>query len=205
MTAQPKAHTHTAGPAWDIAHLFPLQGAWSEGDYLALTNQTSRLVELSEGCVEVLAMPTRSHQRIVLFLYRLLFHVLELPGLASVFVAPLRVRLWQGKIREPDLVVMLAANRDREREDCFEGADLVIEVVSPDDPARDLVTKRDEYARAGIAEYWIVEPLAQQISVLRLEEQRYHEHARGTRGDTVDSALLPHLRVDVSVLDAAQH
>lgn len=194
-----------AGPAWEVAHLFPLQGAWGEGDYLALTRQTNRLVELSEGCVEVLAMPTRSHQRIVLFLYRLLFQLLELPGLASVFVAPLRVRLWQGKIREPDIVVMLAAHRDREHEDCFEGADLVIEVVSPDDPARDLVTKRDEYARAGIPEYWIVEPHAQQITVLRLEEQRYHEHARGGRGAAVESALLPVLRAEVSaVLDAAQ-
>jgi hypothetical protein len=56
------------------------------------------------------------------------------------------------------------------------GADLVIEVVSPDDPQRDLVTKRSEYAQAGIPEYWIVDPQTETITVLRLEDARYVEH-----------------------------
>ena len=50
-------------PAWDIARLFPPQGQWSEEDYFAL--DTNRLVELSDGFIEVLPMPTMVHQLIV--------------------------------------------------------------------------------------------------------------------------------------------
>lgn len=128
----------TIRPAWEIAHLFPLQGQWSEEEYLALTNGTNRLVELSNGTVEVLPMPTRTHQLIIAFLYRLFFEQIMLPGKGTVLFAALRVRLWKGKIREPDLVVMLAEHRDREKEAYFEGADLVVEIVSPDDPSHDL-------------------------------------------------------------------
>ncbi|MCL4860269.1 MAG: hypothetical protein KJZ93_12715, partial [Caldilineaceae bacterium] len=52
----------SAEPAWDVALLFPPQGAWSEADYLAL--ETNRLVEFSHGRIEVLPMPSDSHQSI---------------------------------------------------------------------------------------------------------------------------------------------
>ena len=45
---------------------------------------------------------------------------------------------------------------------------LVVEVIGEDDPERDLVTKRLEYAQAGIPEYWIVDPRTDTIDVLRL-------------------------------------
>ncbi len=62
------------------------------------------------------------------------------------------------------------------------GADLVMEVVSPDDPDRDTETKRKEYARAGIREYWIIDPRDQSILVLVLEGKRYTEHGGSSRG-----------------------
>lgn len=194
----------TFQPAWEIAHLFPLQGTWSEEDYLVLTSRINRLVELSDAMVEVLPMPTRSHQRLVLFLYRLFYAVLEAPGIASVLTAPLRVRLWEGKIREPDLVVMLAEHQGREHEQFFEGADLVVEVVSPDDPDRDRIRKRVEYAQAGISEYWMVEPQSEEVLVLQLRGVQYTEFGRFQRGDTAHSALFPELQVEVTALfDAA--
>ena len=51
-------------PAWQIARLFPAQGAWTVEEYLALTNDTNHLVEFSQGYVEVLPMPTRRHQKV---------------------------------------------------------------------------------------------------------------------------------------------
>ena len=59
-----------AEPAWEVALLLPAQGEWSEDDYLWLTDRTRRLVEFTDGRVEVLPMSTDEHQRIVLFLYR---------------------------------------------------------------------------------------------------------------------------------------
>lgn len=46
--------------------------------------------------------------------------------------------------------------------------DLVVEVVSPDDPDRDYIAKRKEYAQAGIAEYWIIDPEVNAVEVLVL-------------------------------------
>src|SRR3954454_25249648 len=91
-------------PAWDVAHLFPDQGTWSEEEYLALN--VNRLVEFSHGSLEVLAMPTTSHQLIVAALYRALLAFVTAQELGTVLFAPLRVRLWPGKFREPDLVFL---------------------------------------------------------------------------------------------------
>ena len=204
MTTKPVA-TDIEGqgePAWDIATLFPPQGAWSEGDYLAL--HTTRLVELSEGRVEVLPMPTQKHQAIVAFLTMLLFALRQrVPG--TVIFAPFPVRLWPGKLREPDVAFMRAAHDDRRHNEYWEGADLVMEVVSGSarDRQRDLVVKRAEYAQAGIPEYWIVDPNAELIIVLRLDDGVYVEHGQFSRGTVAVSATLEGLHTPVdAVFDA---
>ena len=132
------------------------------------------------------------------FLFRALYNFVELRAIGTILFAPLRVRLWEGKFREPDLVVMLASHQDREHEAYFEGADLVMEVVSDDDPDRDLITKRLEYAQASIPEYWIVEPQTETITVLRLDQNSYEEHGRFERGTVAASALITRLVVDVA-------
>lgn len=78
-----------------------------------------------------------------------------------------------------------------------------IEVVSRDDPQRDLVTKRNEYAQAGIPEYWIVDPQTETITVLRLDDARYVEHGVFGRGEVATSAHYAGLQAPVGdVLDA---
>jgi Uma2 family endonuclease len=98
--------------------------------------------------------------------------------------------------------LLLSANDTRRSNRFWTGADLVLEVVSPDDPKRDLVRKRREYARAGIPEYWIVNPATEQIIVLHLEGTAYGEHGVFTRGAQATSALLKGFTVAVTaVLD----
>jgi Uma2 family endonuclease len=192
-----------AEPAWEVALLFPAQGAWSEDDYLWVTDRTRHLVELADGHIEVLPMPTDEHQRIVLFLYRALYAYLAARGMGVVLVAPLRLRVRTGRYREPDVLLLLSATDARRNNRYWTGADLVVEVVSPDDPKRDLVRKRREYARAGIPEYWIVNPVTEQIVVLHLNGVGYAEHGVFTRGTQATSVLLESFTVSVAdVLDA---
>lgn len=199
--AEPLAEP-AAEPAWDIALLFPAQGSWSEEEYLELTG--NRLVELSHGVVEVLPMPTDSHQAMVAFLYAALHAYVSTRGLGKVRFAPLRLRLAPGKFREPD-ILFLAVERDHLRgEKYWSGADVVMEVVSDDDRQRDLVTKRREYAAAGIDEYWIVDPLEQRITVLCREGDGYVEHGAFVRGQRASSRRLPGFALTVTdVLTAA--
>lgn len=189
-----------AEPAWEVALLFPAQGEWSEDDYLWLTDHTRGMVELTDGHLEVLPMPTDEHQRIVLFLYRALYAFLATRGLGVVLVAPLRLRLRTGRYREPDLLLLLSANDPRRRNRYCTGADLVVELVSPDDPQRDLVRKRREYARAGILEYWIVNTASEQILVLRLAGAAYVEHGVFRRDTQATSALLEGFTVPVAAV-----
>jgi Uma2 family endonuclease len=185
-------------PTWEIAYLFPTQGNWAEEDYLALSGNT--LVEFSDGVLEVLPMPTTSHQMLVVYLYGLLLAYTSSSDLGTVLVAPLRVRLWHGKYREPDVVFMTKEHAGRIGEDYWTGADLVMEVVSKDDDGRrrDLITKRREYSRAGIPEYWIVDPFKEHITVLRLSSRRYIVHGEYPKGAVADSHLLGGFCVDVS-------
>jgi Uma2 family endonuclease len=185
-------------PAWDVALLFPEQGAWSEEEYLDLNS--NRLVEFTDGAIEVLPMPTTSHQLILCYLFRLLEAFVSPRNLGTALLAALPVQLRPGKYREPDIVFMLAQHAARIGESFWEGADLVMEVVSRNmkDRHRDLVTKRREYARAGIAEYWIVDPRQERILVLRLAGTRYVVHGTFSKGSVATSPLLPGFSVDVT-------
>src|ERR1700736_2266639 len=113
---------------WEVAQFYPPQGEWTEDDYLGL--QTNHLVELSDGCLEVLPMPTHQHQMIVAFLYGMLKSFVDVCAPGTVLFAPLRMRLWKGRFREPDLLYMRQENQHRIH-DFWDGADLVMEVVSP--------------------------------------------------------------------------
>ena len=189
-------------PTWAVAYLFPAQGTWSEEEYLALNG--NRLIEFSHGWVEVLPMPTTLHQLIVAFLYDSLKGFVQPRGLGLSLFSPLRVRLWPGKFREPDVLFMLSEHSERVGNEYWEAADLVMEVVSDDDRRRDLETKRFEYARAGIHEYWIVDPQLEQITVLALNGDRYREHGCFKRGQRATSVLLRGFELDVDAALAAR-
>ena len=174
-------------PTTEVAALFPLQGFWSEEEFLAL--DTNRMIELADGRLEVLPMPTPFHQ----FIVRL---PIGSPAGSSqigwdsglVLLAPLSVRLFPGTIREPD-VMFFRPDRLRDVHKTPEGVDLAIEVVSPgaENRERDLVIKRAEYGKARVEEYWIVDSETYTVTVLELVENGvYREHgvfAKGSSGD----------------------
>ena len=61
--------------------------------------------------------------------------------------------------REPDVLFIAAENFSRLKQNHLEGpADLVVEIISPDDPHRDRVDKFSEYQRGGVREYWLIDP-----------------------------------------------
>ena len=181
-----------------VSDILPQQGAWSDDAYLWLTDHTNRLIEFTDGRVQELPMPTFIHQAILLFLYGLFHeHVTRRGGV--VMVAPLRIRIRAGKFREPDILLLRDCDDPRGQNRYWTGADLVVEVVSPDDPGRDVVEKRTDYAEAGIPEYWIADPRDETITVLALREGAYVEHGVFRRGDTATSSLVE-VAVDVAAV-----
>jgi Uma2 family endonuclease len=182
--------------------LEPLQGLWSVEQYLALTNQTNRLIEYTDGVIEALPIPTDKHQAISLFLLLSLLAFVRPRG-GAVFYAPLRLEVRPAKFREPDLLLLMRADDPRRQNEYWLGADLVIEIVSPDKPKRDTEEKPLDYAEAGIPEYWIVNPMTDTITVLVLQEAAYAELGVFVRGQQARSKLLDGFRVSLDeVLDA---
>ena len=192
-------------PAWDVALLYPPQGQWSEEQYLALTDHTRRLVEYTDGQIEVLSMPTIEHQLILKFLFLALNSFVESQKLGEVLFAGTCVYIDPKKYREPDVVFCSTARRARSGTRYYDGADLVMEVVS-DDPTsqrRDREQKASDYAEGGVPEYWIVDPQLQKITVLRLQDDVYVEHGGFVPGETATSKLLPEFSVSVTEVFAA--
>ena len=180
-----------------ILDLLPDQGHWAEGEYLWLTDHTNRLVEFTDGFIEQLPMPTDFHQSIVQFLFCALL-VFITPTGGKIHFAPVRLLVRKGKYREPDILLVKAANDPRRLDRFWKGADLTLEVVSEDKAERDLIDKRFDYAEGNVPEYWIVNPLTETITVLRLDNGAYAEHGVFSRGDMATSIILPGFSVKVS-------
>jgi Uma2 family endonuclease len=185
-----------------VLSLAPIQGLWTEEQYLAMTDHSTRLLEFDNGYIEVLPMPIPEHQKILALLYELFVAFVRPRGGITLF-SPLRVQIRPRKFREPDLVVLRDAKDPRQQKRYWLGVDLAVEIVSDDDPERDTRVKRADYAEAAIPEYWIVNPLDDTITVLVLEGEAYMEHGVFRRGECATSQLFAGFSVSVDeVFDA---
>lgn len=195
-------------PVWELLSMYPPQGAWSVEDYLELTDGTNRRIEYDGGRVEFLSMPTEEHQDLIAYLFDLIRSV-AVPERGKAYFSGLRVKTGAQQFREPDVVFVLRENFAKRDNRFWTGADLAIEVVSddPKDRDRDYQLKVKNYAAAGIAEYWIVDPQESKITVLTLPEgaKEYAEHGVFKPGGTATSKLLEGFAVDVKAcFDAAK-
>ena len=179
-----------------VAEFYPPQGQWTEEDYFALPD-ANRIVELSEGKIIMPPHPTRSHQSALEEIFvRLRAFVLE-RELGEVHIAPLPVRLWSEKIREPDIFFLSKEHADKAGEKVYGVPDLVIEVLSPGTEQVDRGKKYLEYAKAGVREYWIVEPQKRNIEVYVLRGNIYKLQGKYKVGQLARSELLSGFEVDV--------
>jgi len=183
------ATTETTELTLEVAQLWPPRGQWTEADYFALPD-TNRYIELSEGELIMPPHPTDTHQAIVGQMYRRLWDFVEQHDLGTVRFAPLPVRLWPGKIREPDIFFVSHEHADRIGEQYYGPPNLIMEVLSASTQHTDRVEKLVEYAQAGVEEYWIVDPEAQTIEVFELQQGAYVLLDKWRVGETARSALL---------------
>ena len=127
--------------------------------------------ELIDGKLFLLATPTRIHQFLVgELLFAIKSHIRNNQGACHVYTSPFAVRLFadDSTYVEPDVAVI--CNKDKLTEKGLNGApDIAIEVVSPGNANHDYVTKLDKYQRAGVREYWIINPEIEKTLVMNFE------------------------------------
>jgi Uma2 family endonuclease len=158
-------------------------------------------VEYCRGNLEILPMPTIEHQRIAQRLNTALVDfVASGHARGEVLFAGARIEVADDLFREPDVLFIPEEWAHQIHKEYAERAGLVIEVVSESNREHDLRTKRDEYARAGIPEYWIADPEAKRITVLGLEAGQYIVRNEAGPGGFVRSTFLPGFAVAVSAV-----
>ena len=147
---------------------------YSFSDYLSWDE--SDRAELLDGELIMMAPPTRIHQEISVELTRQLANFLE-GKRCRVYHAPFAVRLFEQDgdipedvktVVEPDISVVCDPGK-LDGKGCKGAPDMVMEILSPSTQRHDRLVKLDLYQRAGIREYWIVDPDSRTVQVFLLD------------------------------------
>lgn len=157
-------------------------------------------VELIDGEAWMTPAPGTDHQEIVGAIYRALWPAIAQAGRGRVILSPLDVVLDDLTAVQPDLTVVLSDRAEVTRPDRIEGPpSLVVEIVSPSSRRADAVVKRDRYARAGVPEYWLVDPIGRTaVRYSKPAEGGYADVSLLNHDETLVSATIPGLRVDLA-------
>ena len=176
-------------PANDVPG--PRQGEWTYSYYATLPDDEYRY-EIVDGVLYMSPAPNLWHQEIVAALISYLRPLVNNTGLGRVFVAPTDVVLSPKTVVQPDITILLKAQFHKMGGMRIVGApDLVIEVASPKTATYDRHEKYDAYLRAGVTEYWIVDPNAHTIEVRILKENTYQLLGLFEKQDALQSIVVP--------------
>lgn len=178
------------------------KGSFTYADYLSWP-QHERW-EIIDGTAYMQEAPSPVHQEVLAGLLAQFFQ--NLSGKAcKVYPAPFSVRLMDKdercdeeieKVVEPDITVV----RDRSKIDqkgCLGAPDLIVEIVSPSSMEMDKLVKFNKYEKAGVNEYWIVEPENKLVSVFVLQGQKYGRPEIYAEEDKIRLSIFPDLSIDL--------
>jgi Uma2 family endonuclease len=168
-------------------------GPYRAADYWKLPE--GERVELIRGRFIMSPSPTSLHQIVILRLARVLERAEEKAG-GLVLISPIDVKFSDDSVLQPDLLYVAKRNRGIVTNYVEGSPDLIIEVLSPGTNRRDKTEKLDLYAQHEVPEYWIVDPTAQVIEFLLLDEARYV--MMQTRDNRYQSPRLPEIEIDLA-------
>jgi Uma2 family endonuclease len=174
-------------------------------DDFVLFPEDGKRHELIDGEHFVTPSPNLRHQRVLQHLNRVLDAFVEEHRHGRVFFAPLDVVISRHDVVEPDLMFVGNARASILTAANVQGApDLVVEVLSPTTRRRDELLKRELYERAGVGEYWVVDPEAETIKVFRRDGERFGRVALLTAvdGDHLATPLLSGLEIPLAAVFA---
>jgi Uma2 family endonuclease len=165
-------------------------------DDLLKMPEDNRLREIIDGELIVSPSPFVVHQRILRELARLIGNYLELYPLGELFVAPLDTVLAQDQVLQPDVLYVSKERAAIVGRWIFGAPDLAVEIISDSSRRRDEVRKRELYEQYGVAEYWIVDPEADHVTLYRRSGSKYGEGI--VVRATLTTPLLPGLEIDLA-------
>ncbi len=167
--------------------------------FLSLGEMDARM-ELIDGVITVSPSPVPRHQRVVQELFRQIDRACVEPGHAEIYLDT-DVRLADALVYRPDVSVYRAGRLCGDPDCLTEVPDLVIEVLSPSSKPVDLITKREDYERFGVAEYIVIDPDTGCFQ--RWSRQGPHLVETAVAAGTLESAVFAMLKFDLKRVRAA--
>jgi Uma2 family endonuclease len=157
-----------------------------------LLPETGPRYQLIQGDLYMAPAPNRFHQEISRNLQFELHSYLKRHPIGKLFDAPFDVYLDKINVFQPDIIIVLKERLGILTEEGAEGApDLVVEILSPKTRRLDLVNKKQEYARAGVEELWIIDPETRSIDIHEFGPDGTEKIRKVNEEDTLSSQLLP--------------
>jgi Uma2 family endonuclease len=148
--------------------------------------------EIIDGTLYMSPAPLLSHQTVVTDILTEIHSYLKENRQGKVFPSPIDVYLNEENAFQPDLVFVSTERSSILREDGIYGTpDLIIEVLSPGTSKSDLTKKKPAYEKAGVKEYWMVDPKTKVAQGFHLVKNKYVEFAK-EKGQ-LNSKLLKHV------------
>jgi len=179
-------------PTLPADQTWPEQGQWTYDDFLRLPDDGIRY-EIIDGVLYMTNAPDPEHQYAVVEILGELRNFVKANNLGVVYTAPIEVHLpGIAQPVQPDVLFVAQARREIIKPKFIEGApDLIVEVLSQSTTRLDRRVKFDAYERAGVREYWIVNPKLHSIEVYSLVRGEYALHGEYGPGEQVASVVLP--------------
>ena len=154
--------------------------------------------ELIDGQIYYMSPPSRKHQKLVNRLSQQITNYIDSKnGSCEVYPAPFAVFLNKDddtNYVEPDISVICDTSKLNDR-GCLGSPDWIIEIVSPSSKYMDYFTKLMKYRNAGVREYWIVDPLKNQITTYYFENEIIEQY---TFSDKVKVSIYNDFQINFS-------
>ena len=169
-------------------------------DYYALPEDVR--VELIDGKFFFMNAPKFNHQILVLELAILIREYLrQSSSRCRVFLSPCDVQLENDifTMVQPDIMVICDKNKYKNNVRCYGAPDLVIEVASESTYKHDSSLKLRKYKKAGVSEYWTVNPITRRIVVYAFKE--VISESIYTFADTIPSRIFPDMAINFKLIE----
>ena len=162
--------------------------------------------EILDGIAYMQAAPSRIHQEISGELYRQFANYFQGKS-CRVYHAPFCVRLDIEKndndiknVVEPDIAIVCDSSK-LDKRGCKGSPDMIIEILSPSSGRKDRFVKFNKYEKAGVEEYWVVEPDEKLVSIFVLQSNgEYGRPKMYTENDKIKVSIFPDLEIDFKLV-----
>lgn len=178
-------------------------GPWpaSYEEFLELTKNTEERYEYIDGEIYLLASPKTAHQIVLTELFGIFYNWFA-GKKCRPMVAPYDITLHRNpeniNVVQPDLMVICDLEEKLDANDYYQGVPtLLVEILSENTQRKDLITKLDLYLSCGVQEYWIVNPLNQEVTVYQFADKNIKQSATYRKKEKAQSFTFAGLTAEL--------